>query len=57
MGGTMLQPPYRGDALNVTLLVPETQRAMRSGLVGALNDHYESPGRLPDYQRNSERTV
>ena len=29
-----------GDALNDALLVPETQRATRSGLVGALNEHY-----------------
>ena len=33
-----------GDALNVALLVPETQRATRIGLVSALNDHYGLPG-------------
>ena len=46
-----------GDVLNVALLVPETQRATRSGLVGALNDHYGLPGRLADYRRKFERTV
>ena len=43
--------------MNVTLLVPETQRATRSGLVGTLNVHYGSPGRLADYRRKFERTV
>ena len=46
-----------GDALNVVLLVPETQRVTRGGLVGALYDHYGSPGRLADYRRKFERTV
>ena len=30
---------------------------MRSGLVGALSDHYGSPWRLADYRRKFERTV
>ena len=38
-----------GDALNVALLVPETKRATRAGLVGELTEHYGSPGRLADY--------
>ena len=46
-----------GDALNVTLLVPESRRATRVGLVGALTVHYGSPGRLADYQRQFERTT
>ena len=29
-----------GDALNVALLVPEVRRATRTGLVGALTEHY-----------------
>ena len=33
-----------GDALNVALLVPEVKRATWVGLVGALTEHYASPG-------------
>ena len=40
-----------GDALNVALLVPEVKRVTQAGLVGALTEHYGSPGRLPDYRR------
>ena len=29
-----------GDALNVTLLVPEAKRVTRAGLVGQLTEHY-----------------
>ena len=46
-----------GDALNVALLVPESRRATRVGLVGALTSHYESLGRLADYRRQFERTT
>ena len=46
-----------GDALNVALLVPEETRVTRIGLVGALTDHYGSPGRLADYRRQFERTI
>ena len=46
-----------GDALSVALLVPETKRAMRSELVGALDGHYRSPGRLTDYRRKFERAT
>ena len=45
-----------GDTLNVTLLVPEAQRATRIGLVSAVTDHYGSPGRLADYRRQFEKT-
>ena len=38
-----------GDALNVALLVPETLKVTRAGLVGALTEHYGSPGRSADY--------
>ena len=41
-----------GDALkDVALLVPEPTRVTQIGLVGALTDHYGSPGRLADCQR------
>ena len=48
-----------GDVLHVALLighqlVPKTQRVTRSGLVGALRDHYGSPRRLADYRCNSK---
>ena len=39
-----------GDALNVALLVPEVKMSKRVGLVGALVEHYGSPGRLADYR-------
>ena len=44
-----------GTALNVALLVPEVKRATRVGLVGALTEHYGSPGWLADYRRQFER--
>ena len=46
-----------GDALNVTLLVPEINRVMQAGLVGALTEHYGSPGRLADYRHQFDRTT
>ena len=46
-----------GDALNVALLVPETRRVTRVGLVGALTAHYGSPGRLANYHRLFEKTT
>ena len=46
-----------GDALNVALLLPEAQRAMRAGLVRALTEHYRSPGRLAEYRRQLEKTA
>ena len=46
-----------GDALNVAILVPESRRASRVGLVGALSAHYGSPGWLTDYRRQFERTT
>ena len=44
-----------GDALNVALLVPESQRVLPGVLVGALSEHYGSPGRLAEYKRQFER--
>ena len=49
-----LEGDARGDALNVALLVPETQRTSRGDLVRALSAHYGSPGRLADYRRQFE---
>ena len=46
-----------GDVLNVVLLVPEVRRATRTGLVGALMEHYGSPGRLGDYRCQFEETA
>ena len=46
-----------GDTLNVALLVPDAQRPTRIVLVRALTDHYGSPGRLADYQRQFEKTA
>ena len=46
-----------GDALNVALLVAEVKRAMQAGLVGALTEHYGSPGRLADCRLQFERTT
>ena len=41
-----------GDALNVALLVPESQRVLPGVLV---SEHYGSPGRLAEYKRQFER--
>ena len=46
-----------GDPLNVALLVPEVKRTTRARLVGALTEHYRSPGHLADYRRQCERTT
>ena len=39
-----------GEALNVALLVPESQRVVPEFLINSLSDHYNSPGR-PQFQR------
>ena len=41
----------------MALLVPKVKRATRTGLIGALTQHYGSPGRLADYRRQFERTA
>ena len=41
--------------MNIALLVPEAKRAMRAGLVGAITEHYGSPGRLADYRHQFEK--
>ena len=43
------------DALNVALLVPESQRVLPGFLVKSLSDHYSSPGRLAEYKRQFKR--
>ena len=44
-----------GDALNIALLVPVSQRVLPGVLVGVLSEHYGSPGRLAEYRRQFER--
>ena len=46
-----------GDALNVVLLVPESQRAMPEFLINSLSDRYNSPGRRAEYKRQFQRVV
>ena len=43
--------------MNVALLVPEVKRTTWARLIGALTEHYGSPGWLADYQRQFERTA
>ena len=43
--------------MNVTLLMPETQRAKRAGFVIAPTELYGSPGRLVDYRRQFKKTA
>ena len=44
-----------GEALNVALLVPESQRVLPGVLLKTLSAHYASPGRLAKYKRQFER--
>ena len=44
-----------GDALNVALLVPESQWVLPGFLVKTLSEHYSSPGRLAEYKRQFQR--
>ena len=46
-----------GDALNVALLIPESQRAMPGFLIRSLSDHYNSPGHLAEYKRQFQRVA
>ena len=43
-----------GDALNVALLIPESQRVL-SGVLMSLSEHYGSPGRLDEYKHQFRR--
>ena len=45
------------DALNVTLLVPESQRTVPEFLINSLSDHYNSPGRRAEYKRQFQRVA
>ena len=44
-----------GEALNVALLVPESQRVLPGVLLKTLSAHYASPGRLAKNKRQFER--
>ena len=44
-----------GYALNVALLVPESQQVLPGFLVKSLSDHYSSPGRLAEYKPQLKR--
>ena len=44
-----------GDAFNVALLVPESQRVLPGFLVKSLSDHYSSPRWLAEYKRQCQR--
>ena len=46
-----------GDALNVALLVPESQRAVPEFLINSLSDHYNSPGSRAEYKCQFQREV
>ena len=46
-----------GDALNVALLIPESQRVMPGFLIRSLSDHYNSPGRLAEYKHQFQRVA
>ena len=44
-----------GDALNVALLIPESQRVLSEVLLKSLSEHYGSPGQLAEYKRQFRR--
>ena len=44
-----------GDALNVALLMPESQRVIPGVLMNSLSEHCDSPGRLAEYNRQFRR--
>ena len=46
-----------GDALNVALLVPESQRVVPGFLINSLSDHYNSPGCLAEYKLQFQRVA
>ena len=45
-----------GDALNVALLVPESQQVLSGVLMRSLSEHFGSPGRLAQYKHQIRRT-
>ena len=46
-----------GDALNVALLVPESQRTVPEFLINSLSDNYNSPGRRAEYKCQFQRVA
>ena len=44
-----------GDALNVALLIPESQRVLSGVLVKSMSEHYGSPRWLAEYKRQFRR--
>ena len=46
-----------GDALNVALLVPESQRTVPEFLINSLSDHYNSLGRRAEYKHQFQRVA
>ena len=44
-----------GDALNVALLMPESQRVIPGVLMNSLSEHYGSLGRLAEYKHQFRR--
>ena len=44
-----------GDALNVALLVPESQRVLSGVLMTSLSEHYGSPGWVAEYKHQFMR--
>ena len=44
-----------GDALNVTLLVPESRRVVAGFLKKSLSEHYNAPGHLAEYKLQFQR--
>ena len=55
MAALQLVAHLEGDALNVALLVPESQLVLSGVLVGPLLEHYGSLGRLAEYRHQFER--
>ena len=46
-----------GDALNIVLLVTESQRVVPGFLINSLSNHFNSPGRLAEYKLQLQRVV
>ena len=46
-----------GEALNVTLLMPEDKHATQEGLSEVLSEYYNSPGRLAIFRRTFDSVV
>ena len=55
MAALQLLSHLDGDALNVALLMPESQRVVPRVLMNSLSENYSSPGRLAEYKRQFRR--